>query len=180
MAGAAIGSWFTTRAAIHRANEFDFHPLKEVAWLFLGIFATMVPALQNLTLHAKQLGLHSEMQFYWGTGLLSGVLDNAPTYLAFLAAACGLHDLNMDDPAQMRQFLAGHDHFLVAISIGAVFFGAMTYMGNGPNFMVKSIATQQGVKTPSFLTYLTRYSLPVLLPCYFVIGILFFSRWRLF
>ena len=180
MAGAAIGSWVTTRPRIHQANDFNFHPIKEVAWLFLGIFATMVPALQNLALHAKQSGLSTEMQFYWGTGLLSGVLDNAPTYLAFLATACGLHGLNMDDPAQMRQFMAEHDHFLVAISIGAVFFGAMTYIGNGPNFMVKAIAMQQGVKTPGFVRYLTRYSIPVLLPFLFVVGILFFSRWRLF
>ncbi len=180
MAGAAIGSWFATRAHIHQANDFNFHPIKEVAWLFLGIFATMVPALENLALHAKQLGLSSEMQFYWGTGLLSGILDNAPTYLAFLATAFGLYDLNMNDPAQMQQFIAEHDHFLVAISIGAVFFGAMTYIGNGPNFMVKSIATQQGVKTPTFIGYITRYSIPILLPFLFVVGILFFSRWRLF
>jgi Na+/H+ antiporter NhaD/arsenite permease-like protein len=180
MAAAALGSWFTTRLAIHEANDFNFHPIIEVAWLFLGIFATMVPALQNLTLHAKQLGLGSELQFFWGTGLLSGILDNAPTYLAFLAAAFGLFDLNLDDPAQMQRFIAEHDHFLTAISIGAVFFGAMTYIGNGPNFMVKAIATQQGVKTPSFVKYIVKFSLPVLVPFFIVVGLLFFSRWRIF
>jgi Na+/H+ antiporter NhaD/arsenite permease-like protein len=180
MFAAALGSWFTTRRDIHEANHFNFHPIAEVAWLFIGIFATMVPALQNLTVHAKEIGLDSEMQFFWGTGLLSGVLDNAPTYLAFLATSFGLFGLNLDDPAHMQRFIGEHDHFLIAISIGAVFFGAITYIGNGPNFMVKSIAQHQGVKTPSFIGYVTRFSLPVLLPFFVVVGILFFSRWRLF
>jgi Na+/H+ antiporter NhaD/arsenite permease-like protein len=140
----------------------------------------MVPALQNLTVHARQIGLHSEMQFYWGTGLLSGLLDNAPTYLAFLAAAAGLYGLNIEDPAQMQRFVAEHDHFLIAISMGAVFFGAATYIGNGPNFMVKSIAAHQGVKAPNFIKYILRFSLPILFPFLVLIGILFFSRWRVF
>ena len=177
---AALGSWFTTRAAIHKANHFDWHPIKEVAWLFIGIFATMVPALETLTVNARTLGLHSEMQFYWGTGLLSGILDNAPTYLAFLATAFGLFGLSLDDPAHMQQFIAEHDYMLIAISIGAVFFGAMTYIGNGPNFMVKSISQQAGVKTPSFIGYVTKFSIPFLIPFFFIIGILFFSRWRVF
>jgi Na+/H+ antiporter NhaD/arsenite permease-like protein len=180
MIAAALGSWFTTRKQIHEANHFNFHPITEVAWLFIGIFATMVPALESLTIHAKQLGLSSEMQFYWGTGLLSGLLDNAPTYLAFLATAFGVFGLNIENPAHMQQFVAEHDHFLMAISIGAVFFGAMTYIGNGPNFMVKAIATQAGVKTPTFIGYITKFALPFLIPFFFVIGILFFSRWRLF
>ncbi len=180
MAAAALGSWLTTPREIHRANHFEFHPIKEVAWLFLGIFATMVPALQYLELHARTLPLSTEMRFYWLTGALSGVLDNAPTYLAFLAAAFGRYGLNMDAPADMRAFLAEHDHYLIAISIGAVFFGAMTYIGNGPNFMVKAIAEQQKVETPGFLAYVVRFALPVLLPFFFVVGILFFSRWRVF
>jgi len=180
MVGAAAGSWFTTRASIHKANHFDWHPIKEVAWLFIGIFATMVPALETLTINARTLGLHSEMQFYWGTGLLSGILDNAPTYLAFLATAFGLFGLNLNDPAHMQQFIAEHDHMLIAISIGGVFFGAMTYIGNGPNFMVKSISQQAGVKTPTFIGYVTKFSIPFLIPFFFIIGILFFSRWRVF
>ena len=151
-----------------------------MAWLFIGIFATMVPALETLTINARTLGLHSEMQFYWGTGLLSGILDNAPTYLAFLATAFGLFGLSLDDPAHMQQFIAEHDYMLIAISIGAVFFGAMTYIGNGPNFMVKSISQQAGVKTPSFIGYVTKFSIPFLIPFFFIIGILFFSRWRVF
>ena len=89
------------------------------------------------------------MHFYWLTGALSGVLDNAPTYLAFLAAAFGRYGLSVDAPADMRTFIAQHDHYLIAISIGAVFFGAMTYIGNGPNFMVKSMAEQAKVRSGS-------------------------------
>ncbi len=180
MLGAAIGSYFTTFPEVHRSNDFNFHPIKEVAWLFIGIFATMVPALQYLEANAKALPLATEMHFYWLTGALSGVLDNAPTYLAFLAAAFGRYGLSLDSPADMHTFIAEHDHHLVAISIGAVFFGAMTYIGNGPNFMVKAIAEHQKVETPGFLGYILRYSIPVLLPFFFLVGILFFSRWRIF
>ena len=118
------------------------------------------------------------MQFYWATGLLSGVLDNAPTYLAFLAAAFGLAGLDLN--TGMPEFLGAHGHTLVAISVGAVFFGAMTYIGNGPNFMVKAIAERAKVETPGFFGYIVRYAVPILLPVLFVVGILFFSRWRLF
>jgi len=178
MVAAALGSWFLTPKEIHNANDFTMEPIKEIAWLFLGIFATMIPALEYLQSHAPSLGLHSEMQFYWGTGLLSGVLDNAPTYLAFLATAFGLAGLDLD--TGMPAFLRDHGHTLVAISVGAVFFGAMTYIGNGPNFMVKAIAERAKVKTPGFFGYILRYAVPILLPVLFIVGILFFSRWRLF
>jgi len=180
MIGAAAGSYFTTKKRIHEANAFSFGPIKEVAWLFIGIFATMMPALDYLEQHADSLGIHTEMQFYWLTGALSGVLDNAPTYLTFLSSAFGLVHLNIDDAAHMQQFIAHHDHYLVAISIGAVFFGAMTYIGNGPNLMVKSICEEAGVKTPSFFRYVLLYSFPVLLPFLALIAYLFFSRGRLF
>jgi len=178
MLAAALASWLLTPKEIHEANDFTLAPIKEVAWLFLGIFATMIPALEYLQAHAPSLGLHSEMQFYWATGILSGVLDNAPTYLAFLAAAFGLAGLDLS--TGMPQFLAGHGHTLVAISVGAVFFGAMTYIGNGPNFMVKAIAERAKVETPGFFGYILRYAVPILLPVLFLVGILFFSRWRLF
>ena len=158
MVVAALASWATTRREIHLANDFTMGPVKEIAWLFLGIFATMIPALQYLQAHAAGLGLHSEWQFYWATGLLSGVLDNAPTYLAFLAA---------------------HGGTLAALSVSAVFFGALTYIGNGPNFMVKAIADRAKVETPGFCGYLLRYALPFLLPVLFLVGILFFSSPRL-
>jgi Na+/H+ antiporter NhaD/arsenite permease-like protein len=140
----------------------------------------MVPALDYLETHAGQLGLDSEMKFFWLTGLLSGALDNAPTYLTFLAAAMGLHNLSLNNPEHVRQLVATHDQELIAISLGAVFFGAMTYIGNGPNFMVKSIAEQARVKTPSFFAYLFKYALPILLPLMALIALLFFSRWRVF
>jgi Na+/H+ antiporter NhaD/arsenite permease-like protein len=180
MLTAGVGSWFATPKRIHEANAFNFHPIREVAWLFVGIFATMVPALDYLEIHAAELGLHSEMAFFWLTGLLSGALDNAPTYLTFLAAAMGLHDLSLNNPDHVRQLVATRDHELIAISLGAVFFGAMTYIGNGPNFMVKSIAEQAGVKTPGFFAYLLKYALPILIPLMVLISLLFFSRWRVF
>ena len=174
---AAVGSYFGTSKAIHQSNHFTFEPIKEVAWLFIGIFATMVPALDYLELHAHSLGIQSETQYFWFTGVLSGLLDNAPTYLAFLATAFGMAGLSLDDPGQMDQFLALHDRQLLAISIGAVFFGAFTYIGNGPNFMVKSIAQQSGIKMEGFLGYLAKYSLPILLPLFILVSLLFFSRW---
>jgi len=180
MAAATLGSWFATPKRIHEANAFNFEPIREVAWLFAGIFATMVPALDYLEIHAEQLGLNSQMKFFWLTGLLSAGLDNAPTYLTFLAAAMGRLHLSLGDPSQVRMFVAQHDHELIAISLGAVFFGAMTYIGNGPNFMVKAIAEQAKAPTPSFFDYLWRFALPVLLPLFAVISLLFFSRWRVF
>jgi len=176
MIGAAVASYLTTPRHVHEANDFNFEPIREVAWLFLGIFATMMPALDYLQTHAGQLSLNTEFQFFWATGLLSGVLDNAPTYLAFLAAAFGMKGLDFD--TQMPEFIASHNLMLVAISVAAVFFGAMTYIGNGPNFMVKAIADRAKVETPSFFRYLFAYSVPILLPVFFLIGILFFSSWR--
>ena len=105
MIGAAVASYVTTDKQTHKANDFSFAPIKEVAWLFVGIFATMMPALDYLELHAASLGLHSEMQFYWLTGALSGVLDNAPTYLTFLASAFGVVGLKIDQPAHMQEFI---------------------------------------------------------------------------
>ncbi len=180
MVVAAAGSYFSTKAPVHESNDFSFGPIKEVAWLFVGIFATMVPALDYLEGHAAGLGVKETMQFYWFSGLLSGVLDNAPTYLTFLAAAFGLKGLNLDNAADMQVFLQNHDHYLVAVSLGSVFFGALTYIGNGPNFMVKAIADRAKVHTPHFFGYIWRYSLVVLIPIYALIGLLFFSRFRLF
>ncbi|MEI6871732.1 MAG: sodium:proton antiporter, partial [Verrucomicrobiota bacterium] len=178
MLAAAVISWFVTPKRVHEQNHFDFAPLKEVAWLFVGIFLTMLPALELLGANAGALGLNSSMQFYWLTGMLSGVLDNAPTYLTFLAAAFGSKGLNLE--TDMAAFLTSHADMLKAISLGAVFFGAMTYIGNGPNLMVKKIADQQNVHTPSFFGYVLRYSLPILLPVFGLVGILLFSRWRIF
>jgi len=173
---AAIGSYRTTAQPIHDANHFSFGPIKEVGWLFCGIFATMVPALDYLEGHAAALGISAPMHFYWFSGALSGVLDNAPTYLTFLTAAFGLKNLNIDDSAQVGRFLSEHGHYAVAVSLGSVFFGAMTYIGNGPNLMVKAIADHAKVHTPNFFLYIIRFSFPVLLPVFALVGWLFFRK----
>jgi Na+/H+ antiporter NhaD/arsenite permease-like protein len=173
MLSTAFVSYKLTNDEIHKRNHFDFHPIKEVAWLFIGIFITMTPALELLRLHSSELGIISPSQYYWYTGFLSGFLDNAPTYLTFLTAAMGVHGLNVNDITNVMFFLAEHERHVVAISISAVFFGSMTYIGNGPNFMVKSIAEHQKVETPSFFGYMVKYSIPILIP-------LFILEWLLF
>ncbi|HXJ75502.1 MAG TPA: sodium:proton antiporter [Candidatus Dormibacteraeota bacterium] len=180
MVAAALGAYFTTPPRIHQANDFSFGPVREVAWLFAGIFATMMPALDYLESHSAQVGLDSSMKLFWLTGSLSSVLDNAPAYLTFWAAAMGRHGLSVQSRADVQMFLSQQEHELLAISLGAVFFGAVTYIGNGPNFMVKSIASQAKVKTPTFFGYVLRYALPVLMPLFAIVSILFFSRWRPF
>lgn len=160
---------------ILKENEFDFEPIKEVAYLFIGIFATMIPALQLIAHEASVLGdqLNSGV-FYWATGILSGFLDNAPTYLNFLSAALGKFGLDVNQVADVRAFMNEHVIYLQAISVAAVYFGAMTYIGNGPNFMVKSISERAGVKMPSFFAYIIKYSLPLLIPIFFVVWLVFF------
>ncbi|MBI2840370.1 MAG: sodium:proton antiporter [Acidobacteria bacterium] len=174
MIAASVASYMTTKPSIHHQNEFNFTPIKEVAILFAGIFASMIPALDWLELNGDALGLRTPAHFYWLTGSLSAVLDNAPTYLTFLSAAFGLHNLSVDDPHQMSLFLTQHPHFVLAISIAAVFFGAMTYIGNGPNFMVKSIAEQSRIHCPTFFGYVIKYSVPVLLPIFLAVALIFF------
>jgi Na+/H+ antiporter NhaD/arsenite permease-like protein len=174
MISAALAGYLLTPARIHCANEFDFAPLKEIGWLFLGIFGTMIPVLDYVQIHAADLGLRSDLQFYWGSGVFSALLDNAPTYFIFLAGALGLHGLSMDSAQQMSDFLARHDHYLVAISLGATCFGALTYIGNGPNLLVKAIAEHAGVKAPGFFGYLFKFALPVLFPIFLLISLLFF------
>jgi len=247
MAAAAIGSLWTTSHRIHFENTFNFAPIKEVALLFVGIFATMVPALNYLSNHANDEAfkkyLQTPGQFYFSSGTLSSVLDNAPTYLTFLETEVGKIDKKLiavatdvvkdktkdapdaadyaklyqsdaqryeNDPAAFDRdkktlddavvlglqkyhgekvkngkltkdeievgFLLGDEKlnwYIVAISLGSVFFGAMTYIGNGPNFMVKSIAENAGVKCPSFFGYIFTYSLPILLPILILIWAIF-------
>ena len=158
-----------------KENEFNFGPVREVGFLFVGIFATMVPALDLLEKHAGDLGITSVRQFYWGSGALSSVLDNAPTYLNFLTAAMGLQHLSLEIPANVANILTSPtlSQYVVAVSLGSVFFGANTYIGNGPNFMVKSIAETAGVKCPSFFGYIFKYSLPILIPIFTVVALLF-------
>ena len=169
MIAAAATSWFTTAKPIHEANDFSFGPVKEVGWLFIGIFLTMIPALQLLA-GGKGIHLETPLQVYFASGTLSAFLDNAPTYLTFLAAGMGRFGLDVGSRADVLQFLGEHPAFVVAVSLGAVFFGAGSYIGNGPNFMVKAIAEKAHVKTPSFLGYIFAWSLPVLVPILAVVG----------
>ncbi len=169
---AAVLSYKTTSRQIHESNDFNFHPIKEVAILFAGIFATMIPALEWLEHNARQLGVNSPGQFFWGSGVLSSVLDNAPTYLNFLSASLGL--FAEAGCKGVGDLLANYPNYIRAISVGSVFFGAVTYIGNGPNFLVKSIADQSKVKTPSFFGYFFYYSLPILIPIFFLVWLLFF------
>ncbi|MDD5263050.1 MAG: sodium:proton antiporter [Methylacidiphilales bacterium] len=221
MLSAAFGSYFTTSRQIHESNHFNFAPIREVGFLFLGIFATMMPALDYMSLHSKEFGLGSPLTYYFSCGFLSSVLDNAPTYLTFLNASFGLfvdpvivdqvgrlaaaHGSGLGsitgthseairntygvleryhadwigsadiprDRIETAYLLGNHSLYIIAISLGAVFFGAMTYIGNGPNLMVKSITERAGVKTPGFFGYLFKYALPILFPVLIAVGLVF-------
>ena len=164
LALAGVSLWRTPRA-IRQANQFTAHPMVEVAVLFLGIFLTMIPALEMLHARGGELGVREPWQFFWATGVLSSFLDNAPTYLTFLALAQGLG---------LPGEVVGMPHVILAgISVGAVAMGANTYIGNAPNFMVKAIAEAAGVRMPSFFGYMA-YSGAVLLPLFVIVTILFF------
>jgi len=170
-----VVAYRTADESILKANEFNFEPIKEVAYLFVGIFATMIPALQLISYEANVLGNRLTPDiFYWATGSLSSFLDNAPTYLNFLSAALGKYGMDVTIPSEVSQFAQMHPVYLSAISVAAVFFGAMTYIGNGPNFMVKSISERSGIKMPSFFGYFIKYSIPILLPVFIIIWLLFY------
>lgn len=175
-----IASIVTTKKQIRKDNEFSWFPIKEVAILFAGIFTTIVPALAIL--HAGEKGalgvvmktLETPSHYYWITGSLSSFLDNAPSYLTFFNSLLGkfFADLPMHDG--VMGLLTDKAPYLKAISAGSVFFGAMTYIGNAPNFMVKSIAEEAGVKMPSFFGFMFKYSLPMLLPLFALVTLVFF------
>ncbi len=166
---AAFLSFKTTKREIRTANHFTWGAIKEVAVLFIGIFITMQPALMILRNVGSQLGLTEPFQMFWATGALSSFLDNTPTYLVFLTAAgasgftSGLATAVGTVPVQM----------LMAISCGAVFMGANTYIGNAPNFMVKTISDENGVRMPSFFGYMW-WSVRFLIPVFIVDTLLFF------
>lgn len=167
----ALTSWFGTSRALHRLNAFAWGPIIEVAVIFAGIFATMIPALQILNARGAEFGLTAPWQYFWASGTLSSFLDNAPTYLTFTAAASGLLGT---DAANLSQLLATAKGatLLTAVSLGSVFMGANTYIGNGPNFMVKSIAEQSGIKMPSFFGYMA-WSCGILIPIFVVVTFVF-------
>jgi Na+/H+ antiporter NhaD/arsenite permease-like protein len=224
---AAVASKLSTKPYIYERNEFTYGPIKEVAILFVGIFSTMVPALNYLNHHSSDMPLKTPGQYYYMTGVLSSMLDNAPTYLVFLETKQGQvqnaygpeiehlreiidnhvpgepvvigDDMNpvvakgydtlvqynqpkidagtvTDADIRIAMIIGDRDlaMYLIAISIGAVFFGACTYIGNGPNFMVKSIAESAGIQMPSFFGYVFKYALPILIPIYILVWFLFF------
>jgi len=174
------GSWWTTPRRVRAENEYTWEPIREVAILFAGIFATIIPALAML--RAGEHGalafviraVHGPQHFFWAAGFLSSFLDNAPTYLTFFSTALGRLFPGLPERAAVARLIAEHPHFLQAIAAGSVFMGANTYIGNAPNFMVKSIAEEAGVPMPSFFGYIVRYTLPVLLPAFVVATWLFF------
>ena len=162
-------SIISTRRRIRRENHFSWEPINEVAILFIGIFVTMTPALLYLNENATSLGISEPSQFFYASGALSSFLDNAPTAVAFHTVAAGL------PVAEGATLVAGIPvKVLTAIALGSVLFGAMTYIGNGPNFMVKAVAENDGVRMPSFFGYIFKFSLIVLLPTYILMALVFF------
>lgn len=165
MLGLAILSLIITKKEVRKANHFTYHPIIEVAVLFAGIFVAMVPALEILKANAPSFGLQEPYQFFWLTGILSAFLDNAPTYLTFFSMAQGLE---MPGPT----IVGVTEPILYAISAGAVLMGALSYIGNGPNFMVKAISDELDIETPSFFGYLA-YSFAILGPLFILVSFLF-------
>lgn len=163
----ALASLKFTKHITRVSNGFTWHPIEEVAYLFLGIFITMTPCILYLSQHAPELAVRSPVQFYYITGLLSAVLDNAPTALTFYSLALGLG-------IQTPPLVAGVPEYLLeAIAVAAVLFGSLTYIGNGPNLMVKAIAEHNNVRMPHFFAYMVKFSLLVLLPVFIIVQLLF-------
>ena len=173
--GLTYVSWKMTSKEIRQANEYTWFPIVEVGKLFAGIFVTIIPAiaiikagsngaLSSVVYSVSQDGEPINYMYFWLTGILSSFLDNAPTYLVFFNTAGGNPFVLMGDMSNT----------LLAISAGAVFMGAMTYIGNAPNFMVKSIAEAAGISMPSFFGYMTKYSIPILVPLLIIVSLIFF------
>jgi Na+/H+ antiporter NhaD/arsenite permease-like protein len=178
----ALVGYFAAPKLHRRKNDFTWAPLIEVAVLFAAIFVTMAPVLEILnawssgqrTILGMSFALHKPWHFFWATGALSSVLDNAPTYLAFAAAAAGLAGIPPHGPF-IGELVAheGGSMLLAALSTGAVFMGSLTYIGNAPNFMIRAIAQENGVQMPSFFGYMA-YSVGILVPLFVVVSVVFF------
>lgn len=168
-------SYRLTAKEIHERNHFNFAPIQEVGVLFLGIFITMIPALEYISSHSASLGFDSISRVFWLTGILTSFLDNAPTFLNFLTGAMGFYNLSVDSTQDVLRFVQYNPLFLKTISVAAVIFGSMTYVGNAPNFMVKSISEHKGLKMPGFFHYIVFYAITILLPFYFLIWYIFFK-----
>ena len=175
-----IGSLLSTPTALREENEFSWFPIIEVAYLFIGIFITMIPCL--LLLKAGPNGafaflinaVKEPVHYFWVAGMLSAFLDNAPTYLTFFNTALGSFYPGIAEAHSVPLLMTENAVYLKAISTGAVFFGACSYIGNAPNFMVRSIATEAGIQMPSFFGYILKYSLVFLIPTFVIISVIFF------
>ena len=168
-------SWQFTSKPLRKENQFTWFPIQEVAKLFASIFITIIPAIAILRAGTdgalssiiNSVSSNSEpinYMYFWATGILSSFLDNAPTYLVFFNTAGG----------NAQELMGPLHHTLLAISAGAVFMGANTYIGNAPNFMVKSIAEEQNISMPSFFGYMLKYSIPILIPLFILVTYIFF------
>ncbi|BEL05856.1 sodium:proton antiporter [Actinoplanes sichuanensis] len=170
-----FASWRLTPRAVHQANHFGFGPIVSVAIIFAGVFVTMTQPLLILNARAAHTGLTEPWQYFWATGGLSSVLDNAPTYLAFTAVAAGRSGISIDDPGYLSTLVGtstGAD-LLSAISCGAVIMGSLTYLGNGPNLMVKEVAEHRGVHMPHFFAYAAAATV-IMVPVLAAATVLFF------
>jgi len=175
-----ICSLWATPKVLREENDFSWFPIIEVAYLFIGIFITMIPCL--LLLKAGPNGafaflintVKEPVHYFWVTGLLSAFLDNAPTYLTFFNTALGSFYAGLPESSSVPLLMTEKAIFLQAISTGAVFFGACSYIGNAPNFMVRSIASEAGIKMPSFFGYILKYSLIFLIPTFVIVTFFFF------
>jgi len=170
----------TTSKKIREENSFSWFPIKEVAYLFAGIFMTIIPALAILKAGSEGSlaflieAVKEPIHYFWVTGILSSFLDNAPTYLTFLNTSLGQFYAGIPEPIAVANLISDKALFLEAIAAGAVFMGANTYIGNAPNFMVKSIAEEAGINMPSFFGYIFKYSLPILIPVFIIISFIYF------
>jgi Na+/H+ antiporter NhaD/arsenite permease-like protein len=178
MVGLAAVSYFLGPKQPRIDNQFTFHAINEVAILFAGIFATMIPALLILEARGPDLPLDQAWHFFWATGILSSFLDNAPTYLTLTSVASGYLGTSASDLSTLIAAVTADGRpsgelILKAISVGAVFMGANTYIGNGPNFMVKAISDEAGCQTPSFFGYMA-WSGIILIPLFVLMTFLFF------
>lgn len=179
----AIGvvSIVVTQKEIHKANGFSWFPIQEVAYLFAGIFMTIIPAIAILKAGEEGgLGflirmLDAPAHYFWVTGSLSSLLDNAPSYLTFFNSLLGKFFAGIPAKEAVHHLIDEKGLYLQAISLGAVFWGALTYIGNAPNFMVKSIAEESGIKMPSFFGYILKYSLTILIPLFVLVDLVFFQ-----
>jgi len=175
-----ILSMLTTSITIREGNDFTWFPILEVAYLFIGIFITMIPCLLILKAGPKGelafliQGVSRPVHYFWVTGALSAFLDNAPTYLTFFNTALGSFFAGMPEAEAVPLLMTEKAVYLQAISTGAVFFGAISYIGNAPNFMVRSIAEEAGTPMPSFFGYILRFSLLFLIPSFVIVTLLFF------